>query len=363
MATAARPRLDDPRPQIFVDGREKTDLRQGLLALSIVETTAGLYRCEATFGNYGAVSGSSDFLYFDRKTFDFGKAFKVALNDSGLFDGRITALEARFPSASPPALVVLAEDRLQDLRMTRRTRTFADVSDADVWSRIAEQHGLAKDIRLTGGSHAVLAQVNQSDLAFLRERARAIGAELWIETGSDGRATLKACSRSDRGPGAPVKLGWHNELQEFEVIADLSGQRTSVAATGWDPGAKAQLRHEASDGDIQSEVGSDDSGPSLLRAKLGDRKESIAHAVPLDSREAQARATSHYQMMARRFVVGHGVARTDPRLRVGRWVDLDGLGPLFTGKYYLSEVRHRFDGGRALRTEFVAERPGLGRPS
>jgi len=359
----AQDRFDDPRPQVFIDGREKEDLRQGLLGLTIVETTAGLYRCEATLGNQGASDTGAEFLYFDGKTFDFGKPFKIALAGDTLFDGRITALEGRFPSGSPPTLAVLAEDRFQDLRMTRRTRTFDDVSDSDVFGRIAQQHGLANGIQLTGGSHKVLAQLNQSDLAFLRERARAIGAELWIEVASDGRATLKACARSDRGGGAPVKLGWQNELMEFSVIADLAGQRTSVSATGWDPGAKQALSHEATDSDIASEVSGGDSGPSLLRQKLGERKESIAHTVPLDAQEAQARAKSYFQMTARRFVVGHGVARTTAKLRVGSWVDLDGLGPLFTGKYYLSEVRHRFDGARALRTEFTAERPGLGRPS
>jgi len=363
MATAARPHIDDPRPQIILDGREREELRIGLLALSIVETVAGLYRCEATFGNYGAVRGGTDFLYFDRKTFEFGKAFRVSLPGGALFDGRITALEARFPAASPPTLVVLAEDRFQDLRMTRRTRAFADITDADVFGRIAEQYGLGTDVRLTGGPHKLLAQVNQSDLAFLRERARALGAELWIETAPDGRAVLKACGRSDRPGGAPVKLGWRNELQAFTVLADLSGQRTSVAATGWDPGAKAGLRHEATDGEIRGELGGDDSGASILRARFGERKESLAHAVPLDAPEARARATSYFQLNARRFVVGRGVARTEPRLRVGTWVDLDGLGPLFSGRYYLAEVHHCFDGVRALRTELVAERPGLGRAS
>lgn len=364
MAAAAQERIDDPRPQIILDGREREELRIGLLALSIVETVAGLYRCEATFGNLGAgASGGTDFLYFDRRTFDFGKAFQVSFGGAALFDGRITALEARFPSASPPALVVLAEDRFQDLRMTRRTRTFADASDADVFGRIAEQHGLGKDLRLPGGAHKILAQLNQSDLAFLRERARAVGAELWIDVAADGRATLKASTRGERPGGAPVKLGWRNELQEFTALADLAGQRTSVTATGWDPGAKAQLRHEATDGDLGGEVGGDESGPSILRSKLGERKESIAHGVPLDAEEARARAASYFQMSARRFVVGRGVARTQPRLRVGSWVELDGLGPLFTGKYYLAEVRHHFDGARALRTEFIAERPGLGRAS
>jgi uncharacterized protein len=43
-------------------------------------------------------------------------------------------------------------------------------------------------------------------------------------------------------------------------------------------------------------------------------------------------------------------------------VDVKNVGPLFGGKYYLSEVRHLFDGARGIRTFFTAERPGLGRP-
>jgi hypothetical protein len=68
-------------------------------------------------------------------------------------------------------------------------------------------------------------------------------------------------------------------------------------------------------------------------------------------------------MSARRFVVGHGTAETSSDLRVGSYVDLKGLGPLFSGKYYLSEVRHLFDNRNGLRSEFTAERPGLGQPS
>jgi uncharacterized protein len=56
------------------------------------------------------------------------------------------------------------------------------------------------------------------------------------------------------------------------------------------------------------------------------------------------------------------VAETDPRLRVGGQLDLKGLGALFSGKYYVSQVRHVFDGRNGIRTEFTGERPGIGRP-
>ena len=88
---------------------------------------------------------------------------------------------------------MLAEDRFQDLRMVRRSRTFEDVSDRDVIEQIAGEHGLTTDVDLDGPTYRVLAQVNQSDLAFLRERARAVDAELWL----DGD-----CSTPRRGRGA-----------------------------------------------------------------------------------------------------------------------------------------------------------------
>ena len=59
---------------------------------------------------------------------------------------------------------------------------------------------------------------------------------------------------------------------------------------------------------------------------------------------------------------GQGETDTDVRLRAGQSVQLDGLGPLFSGAYGLSEVMHRFDLAHGLRTEFTAERAWLGRP-
>src|SRR5207302_553018 len=119
--------------------------------------------------------------------------------------------------------------------------------------------------------------------------------------------------------------------------------------SGWDVAAKSAVKFEATDTEVRGELGPTDSGASILQSKFGDRKESVAHAVPWSQAETEARAKAHFRMTARRFVAGQGVARTTGKLRVGAAVDLDGLGPLFNGKYYLAEVRHRFDGARGLR--------------
>lgn len=344
------------RPTITIAGHDEPQLAQRLLSMLIAEDTHGLYRCEAVFGNWDQKDKSVGFLYFDRRLLDFGKTMQVKLGKDVLFDGRIMGLEGHFPQGSPPELTLLVEDRFQDLRMTRRTRTFSKVSDADVFNQIANEHGLRSSVDVHGPRYNVLAQVNQSDLAFLRERARAIDAEVWM----DGN-TLHAQRRTNRAQGT-LKMSYGKDLREFSVLADLAMQRTGVTVNGWDVSSKSGLQHEATDATINGELNGGTSGASILASALGQRKESLAHTAPLTGEEAQAIAEAYFKLNARRFVTGHGIAETSSQLRVGSTLDLDGLGPLFNGKYYVSEVKHLFDGCNGIRSEFTAERPGLGNP-
>ncbi len=346
--------LDSARPKIFVGGEENTSLVGGLNYLLIVEKTNGLYRCEAKFGNWGPKDGKTDFLYFDRQTLDFGKDFQVKIATDEIFNGKITALEANFPEAQSPEITVLAEDALQNLRMTRRTRTFEDVTDSDIFNKIAGEYSLTASIDVSSPTYKVVAQVNQSDLAFLRERARAIDAEIWIKD-----KTLNVKTRSKRGQDK-LSLKYGGQMREFCVLADLANQRTSVVASGWDVSAKDAIKHEAKDTVISNEVGSDTSGVSILKKAFGDRKESLVHTVPLTSQDAQYAAESFMKTSARQFVVGRGIAEPDAKLRVGAFVELDGLGKLFNGKYYVAEIAHIFDNANGFRTEFRAERTGIG---
>ena len=350
-------RIIAARPTIVVNGQEYEDLADDMLSLSIVETIHGLYSCEAVFGNWGAVDNTIDYLYFDRTLLDFGVSFQVKFEENVLFDGRITGLEGHFPAGSPPEVAVLAEDRLQDLRMTRHTRTFTGpISDQEVVNKIASGYGLMVNGTVSGPQHDLLVQFNQSDLAFLRERMRSIDAELWVE----GK-TLHVSSHQERAGQSPLELMYGYDLREFSALADLAGQRTSVSASGWDSKSKTAILSEATSEVISSETGSDQSGISILSSAFGQRREVLAHTVPLNSDEAKYAAQTYLKMSARRFVVGHAVADPNSMLRVGSAVKLDGLGPLFSGNYYLTEVRHLFDDAAGIRTEFTAERPGLGR--
>lgn len=346
------------RPTISIDGQDNGQLKAGIMSLLVEETTEGLFRCEATFVNWGVAENNEvDFLYFDRSLLDFGTnlAIRIGAGDAlaRIFEGRITAIEAHYLQTRPPDILVLAEDRFQDLRMIRRTRTFEDVTDSEVLQQIASQHNLISDIDITDQSHTILSQVNQSDLAFIRERARANDAEVWVEGN-----TLKARGRSSRSSG-DVSMTYQEGLKEFSVIADLAQQRTSLTVGGWDVATKEAIKFEASESAIMSELQGSRGGSSILNDTFGKRAEQIVHMVPLTIRETQTLAEANYCTMARRFVTGYGISDGDGRIRVGTHLDLRGLGTMFNGQYYVTEVRHIFNEQDGYLTHFVVERSGI----
>jgi uncharacterized protein len=349
------------RPVVAIDGQPDETLGFDGMSVLVEETTEGLYHCEARFLNFGIrPSGGAGYLYLGRDKLEFGKelAIELGAGERGgtVFRGHISALEVSYPQGGGGSLTVLAEDRLQDLRMKRRTRTFEDVTDEDVFSQIAGEHGLTPELDLRGPQYQVLAQVNQSDLAFLRGRARSIDAEVWVEG-----ATLHASPRVDRGAD-PAVLEYGANLLSFTVRADLADQCTELGVGGWDVAGKAAIEETATESAISAELNGGTSGASILESTFAPRKERVVHAVPLTTDEARSLAEARFRERARRFITGTGLADGDARIRVGGVVDLSGLGKPFDGRYHVVRARQTYDSDYGFRTEFDVERPGLGPP-
>lgn len=352
--------LSSGRPTVVIEGRIASDLAAALTALELRERLDGLAQAQLAFGNWGMRDGAPGYTLFGRDRLEFGKRLEVKLGDALLFSGRVMALQARFPKAGAgeAELLVQADDALQDLRMKRRTRSFEQASLADVAYRLASEHVLTVQVDVDSPTLPLLAQVNQSDLAFLRELARRCEAELWLDAG-----TLHLAARARRGGETP-SLDYGGALMSFDVRADLALQRTELSVAGWSVADKQPVNETANaEALLGSEAGGGEAGAAVLQRQLGARPDTVAHLHPGSADEARQLAEAWLRQINRRFVVGHGCAQPDARLRCGARVELNGLGPLFSGAYALAEVTHRFDMAEGLRTEFVAERPWIGRPS
>jgi phage protein D len=347
-------------PVFEVDGELIRTLGRDCLCLDICEGLEGLRTLEAQFLSVGAGDDGPPgrLRHLDGSTVDFGRSVKVAIGpDSGqrfAFEGSISAIEQVISDGEPRRVVVLAEDALMRLRMNRRLRSWTRVTDAELASGIASEHGLDADVQADGPRYDVVQQLNQSDLAFLRDRARLIQAEIWC-TGS----TLHFRTRDTRR-ATEVTLTVGAQLLSARLTADLSAQRSEVVVSGYDASQRAAVTERADSSVVEAETSSGRSGTRLVGRALGASASLRVRDVPLSSEEARAWARAEILRRGRGFVTVSGITNGTPDMLVGSRLTLRMVGEPFEGEgYYVTSVRHRFDLRTGLRTEFTAQRATL----
>lgn len=345
-------------PVFEIEGQPNVELGRDVLHLEIEETTAGLKKLTARFIAVGTTGSSAQQqqLYLDGSVFDFGKKISVVLGAAPaahtVFTGWISGLQADFKEGEEPEVVVLAEDKLMKLRMTRRMRTYENMSDADIAAAIAAEHGLTPAVAVDGPTYDVVQQWNMSDLAFLRERAARIQAEIWVED-----ETLHFKSRGNR-TATELTLVQGNHLISLSARADLAHQRTKVKLSGYDASEREAIEEEAGDDAIQAEISGGLSGPAVLQRAFGERVSYRVRDVPLTSGEASDWVKAEMLRRARGFVVVTGTTRGSADMVVGSKLTLERTGTPFAGPgYHVTRLCHTYDTQNGFRTHFQAERP------
>ncbi len=348
------------RPVFEVEGEEKSRLAVDLLRLEVTHDEEGLSRMEATLLNWGRKEESEapSFLYFDRAILDLGKRITVKVGNEDtlttIFDGALSALGATFPDLRPPEIRVHAEDALMKMRMRERTRFHEREDEGGMVSRIASDHGLDPNAEAEGTEHKELWQVNQNDLSFLRERARAADARIELS-----ERELRFLPRRKPG-GEAIRLSKEDALIHFEAAADLSHQRTEVRVHGWSIADKEPIHEVATESDVSAESRGGKTGPEVLSEIGWEAPLDLHLEAPATSGEARAIARSIALARARRFLVGRGTTDGTPALAVGAEVELLDVGDLFSGRWNVTSVRHTWDLVNGLRTHFRVERVDLG---
>lgn len=344
-------------PVFEIDGQVKGELARDVVFLEVEETTAGLKTMALTLIAFGPASGATREreLYMDGSVLDFGKQIKVSIGPDAeartIFDGLLSGLEAQFGEGTEPRVVAFAEDKLMSLRMTRRMKTYENVTDADIAQAIAQEHGVAAEVDAPGPTYKVVQQWNQSDLAFLRERARLLQAEIWMV---DGKLYFQT---RDKRPASELTLVRGNDIISVRVRADLAHQRTKVAVAGFDAQSRDAINEEAEGDAIQAEISGGRTGVDILKDAFGERESFRVRETPLTSAEATAWARAEMLRRARAFVTVSATTRGTPDLVVGSRLTLERCGAPFDGEgYYTTLVRHTYDLRNGHRTYFEAER-------
>ncbi|KQU77065.1 MULTISPECIES: phage late control D family protein [unclassified Rhizobacter] len=349
----SRSAIFSARPTLRLGGQPDERLGTLMTALRMEESEGGMSTLELHLVGWVANGDGKAELAFDgNSTLKLGAEIAVYSGDEAtpreIFKGLVSALEMVCNYGSPPELVVLAEDGLTAARRGRRSKVYADMSPADVVKAVADGLGLTAGVSGLAAPVSTWAQLNETDLGFLRRLLARFDADLQVV----GRQ-LQVAPRQDASRGS-IDLTLYSQLARVRVCADLAHQATAVSIAGWNAREGSAVQGEASSL-ANAGPGRGKSGLAWAKDVFGARPEHLSTPAVASAAEARAVAEAALDQRARRFVRAEGLAEGNAQLRVGASVRLSGISPQFDNSFYVVQACHLFDMKQGYRTEFSAE--------
>ncbi|WP_052434077.1 phage baseplate assembly protein V [Streptacidiphilus melanogenes] len=291
--------------------------------------------------------------------------------------GEVTAVEGYY-QGTVGRTVVRGYDLCHRLQRARRTRSFDNVTDADIARRIAEEAGLTQlDITPTRTVHEHVLQCNQSDWEFLTQRA----AEIGFEVGMDGgRFRFRPGASVSAGTdGTAVELAMPGGLLRFEPRVSAGNLTPDVEVRVWDPlraaladappaptraagvsAARPRGLAEVAglfrpEGGGLEDAALDEDRPAPGQDR-GPAPSPTAHVVgTLPVADAEAAASALAASVGGTFAEAEGDAVGNPAIRSGGAVTVTGIAGRFPRTWLVTRARHVFDlAEHGYHTEFAA---------
>lgn len=292
-----------------------------------------------------------------------------------LTEGYITEAHVHFEDpARQPYLEVHGLDASVLMSLEEKIVAWPNLSDSDIATQILSAYGFTPDVTSTNPLHQdtdVTVMQRGSDLEFLRRLARKNGFEVGVEKDAL-TGTTTGYFRAPVLDGTPqrtlaVASGNATSLKSFTVTLDgvkplavESGQidvKTKAAASG--TGTKLQLS-AIGDRDLDALVGGTIN--SLISPQDAAGKLWLYSVPTSDATELTALAQA-VRDEAGWLVTASGEINSDAYgavLRANRLVLVKGAGALFSGKYYVTQVMHRFGSDGRYQQTFQARRNAVG---
>lgn len=295
----------------------------------------------------------------DEGVFNLGVEVEIAAEKPGgdrvvLVNGEITALEPSFEDGMVSELVVRGFDKLHRLYRQPTSHAYLNKKDSDMAQEIAGKIGLkTSGIETTTTVYEHVYQHNQSDLAFLMQRAWRIGYECYV---ADGTLYFRKPSAA-KGQAA---LKWGQELRTFYPRMSVAEQVSRVQIQGWDVDKQQPIVGKAEKGELYPQIEEQKNGKGWAEAKF-DGGEMVVVDQPLYSQaEANILAQARLNELSGTFVAAEGTALRRPDLTAGQVIQLEDLGHRFSGSYLLTSVTHRYS-DEGLTADFAVQgaRTGL----
>jgi len=279
-----------------------------------------------------------------------------------LFKGLVVRHGLQVRGDNEARLVVECRDEAVRMTVGRRNANHLAQTDSAIIASLAHAAGLQAQVEATSLQYTELAQHYCSDWDFMLARAEANGLLVIVD---DGVISVKPPVVD---ADAVLSVTYGQDLIDFSADIDARTQYASAQAVAWDPKTQAAVLGAAA-------------GPASLNAQGDIDSATLAKVIGLASLRMQSGAPLAKEALttwAKAQQLKAGLARVRGRMRfqgsakarVGKLVELAGMGARFSGTVYLSGVHHEIaDGNWITEAEFglapawFVERPDVRAPA
>ncbi len=350
-----------PQPREFVsafyvkvNGQNLSEQQINKIADLIVEQSVHLpSACTIVFQDSGVALTSTDPLVFgltDQNALPIGAEIEVGMGreaaPSKVFNGEVTSQDLDVAEGAAPRLVVRAYDRLHRLQRGRLSRTFLNMTDGDIATKIAQDAGLSANVDSTTQVYPYILQNNQTNLEFLRERAQHNGYEVYVT-----ETTLNFVKPSvDEDATETAALG--TNMRRVNIHVSSVGQVNEVQVQGWNPDEMTAIVGSATQGAATATPSGQPVG-SALASTFGSATMVVTGPYVASQAEADTLAQAVADDLAAGSVYVEAEVFGDPSVQPRQMVSLADLGARFKGPYYVTAATHRIGTKRGYRTTFT----------
>ncbi|MHB9105529.1 MAG: VgrG-related protein [Armatimonadota bacterium] len=296
-----------------------------------------------------------DFKFIDDSTLAEGTAIEVSAgidrqgNQQRIFKGEIVGMECDLAAHGVPTVMIRAFNKAHRLHQGRKTRTFLQVKDSDLASRMAGEAGLQAMVDDTSVMYEHVLQCNQTNWEFLSLRAVRAGCRLY----SDGDKLYFKKVRTT-GDGE-VEVEWGENLISFRPHTAATPQVNKVIVRGWDPKKKQEIVAQVTISNAKSapQVGDTVRPERAASAIGGSSSELVITDQPVYTvSEAQNIAQSVADSIAGDYLTAEGLCMGNAALRPGKVLKVTNVGTRFSGKYYVTATTHIYSPAEGYKTMF-----------
>jgi phage protein D len=302
-------------------------------------------------------------------TFDIDNTVALSIGyapdpSAEVFLGEITGVQVNFPNGGMPTMTIVAHDFLNRLQNGKVSRGFGFLADALIAAILSAENLLLPliDPAIIGASIAIAAvnyifggsgrkQAGRSDFEMLQEIAATYDAEFWV----DGH-TLWVSRFVNKDYSPRLKLTWGKNLLDFSPKVSTIGQVAGV-------GMRFTLKEIPLDFLVSVYYDFDRESlgflvlPGAASATAGSLIGPLLTLIdqpigsPADITNSALVIAHELRQKINNRLTGSGSAVGDPRIRAGAMIEIDGLGPDFSGDYRVVSATHSIDSG-GYRTSF-----------